>query len=237
MKNNLIINGSGEYPGGTYDKISIRGEGTILNQVESSVFHVYGTCEARENLSTGSAKILGEAEIKGNVEAEETLIMGSMAVAGKSLMKKMKVFGALEVGERLSGNEATIKGSISVKGDVEYETFDSSGGFDIKGLLNADTIKIALRYGESKAEEIGGGKITVKRKRSSFIPFVGEEGSLAAKVIEGDDIYLENTRAEVVRGNKVNIGPGCQIGVVEYTNDFTENANSTVKMAKKIGGE
>jgi cytoskeletal protein CcmA (bactofilin family) len=160
-----------------------------------------------------------------------------MAVAGKSLMKKMKVFGALEVGERLSGNEATIKGSISVKGDVEYETFDSSGGFDIKGLLNADTIKIALRYGESKAEEIGGGKITVKRKRSSFIPFVGEEGSLAAKVIEGDDIYLENTRAEVVRGNKVNIGPGCQIGLVEYTNDFTENANSTVKMAKKIGGE
>ncbi|CRK85401.1 cytoplasmic protein [Neobacillus massiliamazoniensis] len=237
MKNNLIINGSGEYPGGTYDKISIRGEGTILNQVESSVFHVYGTCEARENLSTGSAKILGEAKIKGNVEAEETLIMGSMAIDGKAILKKMKVFGALEVGESLSGNEATIKGSISVKGDVEYETFESSGGFDIKGLLNADTIKIALRYGESKAEEIGGGNITVKRKRNSFIPFVGEEGSLAAKVIEGDDVYLENTRAEVVRGNKVNIGPGCQIGLVEYTNDFSENANSTVKMTKKIGGE
>ena len=32
---NLIINGSGSYPGGRYDKISIRGEGTIVNDVES----------------------------------------------------------------------------------------------------------------------------------------------------------------------------------------------------------
>lgn len=233
-RENLIINGSGDYPGGQYDKISIRGEGKIVNDVECSAFHVYGTSEIVENATAGSVKILGEAEVNGNMVAEETLIMGTMAVGGNALLKKIKIFGTLDVEGRLGGEEATIKGAISVNGDVEYETFDSSGGFEIKGLLNADLIKIALRFGESTAEEIGGGKITIKRKRNSLLPFVGEEGSLTAKVIEGDDIYLENTKAEIVRGNKVKIGPGCQIGLVEYTSDFTEDANSKIKLSRKM---
>lgn len=231
---NLIINGSGEYPGGQYDKISIRGEGTIVNDVECSAFHVYGTSEIAENATAGSVKILGEAEVKGNIEAEETLIMGTMTIGGNALLKKTKIFGTLDVEGRLTGEETIIKGSVTVNGDVEYEKFDSSGGFEIKGLLNADTIKISLRFGESRAEEIGGGKIIIKRKRNSLLPFGGEEGTLAAKVIEGDEIYLENTKAATVRGNKVNIGPGCQIGLVEYKNDLKQDSNSMIKMSNKI---
>lgn len=234
MKNNLIINGTGDYPGGSYDKISIRGEGTILNEVESEAFHVYGTSEVKENIKTGSVKILGETEIKGNIEAKETLIMGTMSVGQNARLNKLKVFGTLDTSGSISGDEANIKGTISVTGDAEFEEFNSSGGFEIKGLLNAEIIKVALRYGESTAEEIGGGKITIKRKRNSFIPFVGQEGTLAAKVIEGDDIVLENTKAEVVRGNKVKIGPGCQIGLLEYRSNFTEDASSSIKMSKKI---
>jgi cytoskeletal protein CcmA (bactofilin family) len=231
---NLIINGSGSYPGGIYDKVSIRGEGTIVTDVECSVFNVYGTSEAVENVTTGSVKILGEAEFKGNIEAKETLVMGTMMVESLALLKKVKILGLLEVGERLSGDEATIKGSISVNGDVEYETFDSSGGFEIKGLLTADTIKIALRFGQSRAEEIGGGKITVKRKKNSLLPFGKEVGSLTVKIIEGDDIYLENTTADIVRGNKVKIGPGCQIGLVEYRTDLTHDPRTTIKTKTKI---
>ncbi|MED4228204.1 cytoplasmic protein [Neobacillus cucumis] len=231
---NLIINGSGSYPGGIYDKVSIRGEGTIVNDVESSVFHVYGTSEARENVKTGSVKIMGEADVKGNLAAAETLVMGTMIVGRNASLKKIKILGLLEVGEKLSGDVATIKGSISVKGDVEYETFDSSGGFDIKGLLTADKVKIALRFGQSSAEEIGGGQIIVKRKKNSILPFGKEEGTLTAKVIEGDDIYLENTTAEVVRGNTVKIGPGCQIGLIEYTTELKNDLSSTIKTKTKV---
>ncbi|MDR4945023.1 cytoplasmic protein [Neobacillus cucumis] len=231
---NLIINGSGSYPGGIYDKVSIRGEGTIVNDVESSVFHVYGTSEARENVKTGSVKIMGEADVKGNLAAAETLVMGTMMVGRNASLKKIKILGLLEVGEKLSGDVATIKGSISVKGDVEYETFDSSGGFDIKGLLTADKVKIALRFGQSSAEEIGGGQIIVKRKKNSILPFGKEEGTLTAKVIEGDDIYLENTTAEVVRGNTVKIGPGCQIGLIEYTTELKNDSSSTIKTKTKV---
>lgn len=231
---NLIINGSGSYPGGRYDKISIRGEGTIMTDVECSAFNVYGTSEAAENVKTGSVKVFGEAEVKRNMEAEDTLVMGTMMVGGNAHMKKIKILGLLEVGEGLTGDEANIKGSIAVNGDVEYETFDSSGGFEIKGLLTADTIKVGLRFGQSSAEEIGGGKITVKKRSNTLLPFGKEIGSLSAKVIEGDDIYLENTKADIVRGNKVKIGPGCQIGVVEYRDGFKHDSKAKVKMTTKI---
>ncbi|CAH2715070.1 hypothetical protein BACCIP111895_02254 [Neobacillus rhizosphaerae] len=234
---NLIINGSGSYPGGRYDKISIRGEGTIVNDVECSIFNVYGTSESVENVTAGSVKIIGEAEFQGNIEVKETLVMGTMKVDGKAYLKKVKILGLLEVGEKLSGDEATIKGSIVVNGDVEYERFDSSGDFEIKGLLTADTIMVGLRFGQSSAEEIGGGKITVKRKKNSLFPFGKEVGFLTAKVIEGDDVYLENTKADIVRGNMVKIGPGCQIGLVEYTNELAHDPSSTIKQSQKNKGE
>jgi len=230
---NLTINGSGNYPGGSYDKVSIRGEGTIDSNIECSMFHIYGTGEVLENVKTGSVKVLGESEVKGNLESSDMLVMGTMEIDGEAALEKMKILGTLEVGERLYGEVATIKGSISVGGDVEYEKFDLSGGFEIKGLLNADTINIGLRFGESTAEEIGGETITIKRK-TSLLPFVKDEGSLVVKVIEGDEIFLENTKADIVRGNLVKIGSGCQIGRVEYSNDFIQDKNSTVKMSEKI---
>lgn len=232
--NNLIINGSGSYPGGCYDKIRIRGEGTIVNEVECSSFHVYGTSEAVENVKTGSVKVFGEAEVKMNLEAQDTLVMGTLMVGGRADLKKIKILGLLEVGEGLTGDEANIKGSISVNGDVEYETFDSSGEFEIKGLLTADTITVGLRFGKSSAEEIGGGKITVKKRNNSLLPFGKETGTLVAKVIEGDEIYLENTEADIVRGNQVKIGPGCLIGVVEYRDDLTHDPRATIKTKTKV---
>jgi cytoskeletal protein CcmA (bactofilin family) len=229
---NLTINGSGDYPGGYYDKITIRGDGNIVNDVDCDALKVYGTCEAFENVITGSIKVFGEAEVKGNMSANDMLIMGNMVIGGTSKLKKIKILGTLDSGEDLSGNEADIKGSLSVKGDVEYEEFVLNGGLEVKGLLNADRIKIVLRFGESTLEEIGGGKITIKKK-SSFIPFGNNDAFLTVNVIEGDEIFLENTKADVVRGNKVQIGSGCQIGLVEYTTDFSQDASAMVKMSNK----
>jgi cytoskeletal protein CcmA (bactofilin family) len=230
---NLTINGSGNYSGGQYDKISIRGDATLVSDVECSAFHIYGTSEALENVKTRSVKVFGEAEVKGNMESEEMLIMGTMTVGGRAALKKLKILGTLDVGDSLTGDEANIKGTIAVGGDVEYETFESSGGFEIKGLLNADKINISLRFGESFAEEIGGGLITVKKKSNTFLPFGKEKVKLTAKVIEGDIIYLENTKAEIVRGKKVKIGEGCQIGTVEYTTELTCSEKSTIKTKTK----
>ena len=53
-------------------------------------------------------------------------------------------------------------------------------------------------------------------------------------VIEGDNIYIEYTQAKIVRGNTIVIGPGCNIELVEYKNNYTKDKESTVIENRKV---
>lgn len=230
---NLVINGSGSYGGGSFNKIKIKGDGTITSDFVCDEFRVYGSSNI---LKSGTAKkfdVFGDTEVHGNLNAGEVKILGNSTVAGTAVIKRLKLFGTLEVGKRLSGDEASIKGSLTVKGDAEFENFLSTGAFEISGLLNADTININPRFASSRVEEMVGETIIVKRKSSLFSLFAGE-GSLEARMIEGDEIYLENTKADVVRGKRVTIGSGCEIGMVEYQEEFRVDEKSVVKEYKKV---
>ena len=90
-------------------------------------------------------------------------------------------------------------GSLTIGGDVEAERFEVDGSFRVSGPLNADEIAIELDGGRSTAQEIGGSKITVRRKR----------GHLEVQSVEGDEIYLEATEAQTIRGKRVKLGEGC----------------------------
>lgn len=68
---------------------------------------------------------------------------------------------------------------------------------------------------------------------SSFIPKLKPE--LIAKMIEGDVLDLEYTNAEVVSGGVVKIGPGCNIGRVEYLSELTVHPDATVGKVEKYG--
>jgi hypothetical protein len=57
---------------------------------------------------------------------------------------------------------------------------------------------------------------------------------LTVRIIEGDDIYLENTHAKVVRGNNIEIGPGCEIKLVEYKYSFKKDEMAEVGTHKNI---
>ncbi|MFD2445369.1 cytoplasmic protein [Bacillus sp. CGMCC 1.16607] len=230
---NLSINGSGSYGGGIYNKINIRGEGTITTDFECHSFKTFGTSDLLKNGKAEQFDIFGETEIRGDLDVNKMKIFGTAEVGGTAKVKIAKIFGTLEVGNRFTGEEANIKGSLSVNGDTEFENFRSTGAFEVKGLLNAGTIEISLRFGKSTANEIGGEKIVVKKK-SGLFPFMKGEGTLEARVIEGDEIYLENTKAEVVRGKKVHIGTGCNIALVEYQERLTTDSNTIIKENHKI---
>ncbi|HEX3028548.1 MAG TPA: hypothetical protein VHT34_04435 [Clostridia bacterium] len=64
----------------------------------------------------------------------------------------------------------------------------------------------------------------------NFIFLLFSKGfGLQADVIEGTDIYLENTKAKVVRLNKVKIDPDCNIDQVEFTDSIEVTTGSVVK--------
>lgn len=230
-RNNLTINGSGSYGGGAYHKINIRGEGTLIEDFNCDLFRTFGSSTALKSGKAEKFIVFGETAIHGNLECSEMKILGTSNIEGTANINKAKIYGTLTVGEKIYGEEIMIKGSLSVKNDAEFEVFRSTGAFHIQGLLNADIVDISLRYDISKADEIGGNKITVKKKRSIFS--LKEEGRLETRVIEGDEIFLENTAADIVRGKTVHIGSGCVIKLVEYEKDLLVDLTSKVLENRK----
>ena len=59
-------------------------------------------------------------------------------------------------------------------------------------------------------------------------------GDVQANLIEGDEIYLENTRADVVRGKQIEIGPNCKIKLIEYSESLKVHDDSDVEKQTKI---
>ncbi len=211
----LIVNGMGNFSGGTYRNIEINGTGSIRGDVECEEFECSGMAKVTGNLKAGAMTADGMSKFDGNVECG-----------------KLRVDGTLGISHSLKADEVELDGMVNVKGDLTAESFKSSGSFTVGGLLNAETIDIGMEM-RCQAGEIGGEDIKVHMDRAG-IGMWGKPAGLTAGTIEGDNIYLEYTCAKVVRGGSVNIGPGCRIELAEYKDSFTKADDAVVKECKKI---
>ena len=141
--------------------------------------------------------------------------------------------GSVIVSGGIHCREITISGSCTASdGDVEAETFKSSGKLQIDTLLNAEHVDITPTSG-SHIGSIGGSSIEITRlTEHGFALFrskaAGSVPLIVIDSIEGDNIRLESTSAKVVRGKDVVIGIGCRIDRVEYTGTL-DAADGTVK--------
>lgn len=217
----LIINGQSNAAGGNYNAVIINGEGRIEGDLDCINLKINGKCSMNGNVKADSVNVNGEASIKGDLEAG-----------------KAKIHGTADIDGNLSVDKAETYGIISVDGDCNAEIFKIAGTFAIEGLLNAGELELTL-YGSSRAREIGGEKIKVKRKgKYDFlglkIMIIGRGKGLTVETIEGDDIYLEDTKSKVVRGNNIELGPGCEIELVEYKNSLKRDEKADIGTHKKI---
>lgn len=227
MKNNcrnLNIYGQGTSSGGKFKDVNIKGSGQIHGDLECVNVKVYG-----DGLFDGKLEVIDTVNIKGHTEFK-----------GPLETENLKIQGEIEINNEVFADDTSITGYIQTDNDFNAEIFKLEGGFNIGGLLNADKIKINL-YWPCKVDEIGCAEITVKK--NAKLSFLGLKNMimpsetnkiLDAKIIEGDYIYLENTHAKVVRGNKITIGTGCKIDLVEYKESYENKEKSIVDKYKKI---
>lgn len=176
-------------------------------------------------------RIQGVGKIHGDVDCNLCRIEGVASIFGNVKSKKMRVRGKAHIEGNVTGEEVRIEGDCTIDGNCEAERIQSSGSFTVEGLMSADEIHIRL-HGGAHVKEIGGGTIRVQKapKMSIFSRFK----KLTVNTIEGDDIHLESTHAQVVRGNHVYIGSGCEIGVVEYQSDFSQESDAKVSDFKQV---
>ncbi|MGM0949250.1 MAG: bactofilin family protein [Bacillota bacterium] len=231
----LVINGSGSSKGGTFQSVEINGSGTVAGDVECETFSFNGTGKADGSVKAKAVTISGSGKIHGDVEAESIRINGTGLIEGEVSAKQLKIAGSSTFGGTVKADDIVISGKAVMEADCETETFQSEGKCNISGLLNADQVMIKLSAGESNVREIGCRHLQVTgRKGMLTLLRLLPQPVLTAELIEGDVIELTNTKAKTVRGNKVIIGPDCQIETVEYSGDYSCDPSASVKTCTKM---
>ena len=233
-KPDVSIAGSGKVAGGAYGRVRIAGAGSVDGDLEADEVRVMGSGSLKGSVKAEEFSTSGACSVEADVEAGVFKTSGAFKVEGGVTARSVTSSGAHKVGGRVKAEVVTVAGSWNVGGDVEAERCEIGGSFRVSGLINADQIDVELNGGRSSAREIGGSKITV-RLGSSFLRWWRIGGHLKVRSIEGDEIYLEATEADTVRGKRVELGPGCRIGTVEYEETLEVSPEATVKDRVKTG--
>lgn len=212
-KNNMHISGSGTIAAGDYGSIHVSGSGRINGSVTCADLHCSGSATAEGDvISSGDVKCSGSFHGSGKVEAALVSCSGSAKVDGGIKADTIKADGAIKAA------------------NMEAERIVVSGACGVPGLMNAETIEIKLG-GRCTVGSIGCGKLTVKPGIGCerFLLGCKRDDLLEVGTIEGDEIELENTTADIVRGKNIIIGKNCTIKTVEYSQNLTVNPSSEVK--------
>jgi cytoskeletal protein CcmA (bactofilin family) len=236
-KSNVSISGAGTVGGGVYNKVSISGAGKVNGDLEAEQVKISGAGKINGNVKAKTFSASGSFKVEADVDASELKCSGAGKILGKAKADNFKASGSVAIGS-VQAKQFKVSGSCRVEGDVEAERFRADGSFLIDGLLNADQVEVTL-YDDSKAREIGGTQITIVRAtprggRTGF-GWGSRSATLETDSVEGDDIYLEGTRADVVRGKQVKIGPGCRVKTVEYSGSLQIDPDAQVENRSYTG--
>ena len=226
----LKIYGSGSSSGGIYSKIRVMGEGRISGDTECFIAKTFGSSVFDQDIQADEFTVYGTSIVRGKLLAKQIKIYGD-ADFNDSDAEELNVWGNLDIFGTHTGEKVNTKGNLTIKGNCEVDQFLSKGMFTVLGLLSADVIDIGLKFGISKVQEMGGERINVRKDISLFSH--KRNPLLVADTIEGDDIFLENTKAKIVRGNHVHIGQGCEIDSVEYFQTYKVSRGANVQSSHK----
>ncbi len=256
----LRISGSGSAGGGRYNVVSISGSGKIVGDLNCEKFRISGSGRVDGSITTndfgisGSGRVTkdlkcvrgsisGSGKVEGSIYGGTFTISGSGTVEGNFKGDEFIINGSGKVGGRISGTSVKLYGAVNVGQGIEGDIIDIRGSLRTNNMVNGDQVNIEVG-GRTEIEEIGATKVTVSKgiqgrglvSRFILKLFGGREYDyLVAKTIEADEIYLENTIADVVRGDKIIIGEGCKIKKIEYSDSFViKSETSTIDETIKI---
>ncbi|MCM3208273.1 hypothetical protein [Paenibacillus illinoisensis] len=210
-KNDISIIGEGSSAGGVYGKVKVVGDSSFNNDLYCDQF-----------------KCTGTSVIYGSLESDDIKITGTLTLTERAVGAENES-GSGVPGLHAKAEKMKVVGEFHLPGDCQAENLKLNGRFTVGGMLTAEQMTLKI-MGPSEAREIGGSIISVKTGRGKLLEglFSSNQSILKVNMIEGDDIELENTVAEVVRGDKIKIGPGCRIGTVEYRSSLQIHSQSEV---------
>ncbi|WP_222861027.1 hypothetical protein [Paenibacillus ihumii] len=196
-----------------------------------------GSLKLTDSTYAEQFRLNGTGRGSGTIAGEQLRLDGTMKLDGDVSFGRIHINGMLQASGGAVGEQADIDGGMKLDGSAKYETLQVHGLLQVGGKLSAREMDIVMA-GACRASEISGERIRVRKKLGAG-RLIGLLSStlaprLTAELIEGDDIMLEATKAGVVRGNTIRIGPGCEIDRVEYRVHYEADPGSTVGSAGQV---
>lgn len=220
--------------GGTYGLVSLKGVCRINGDLDAVSFSTLGTWSVNGSLKCGEAHVHGTGTILkdaalASLDSDGVLIIkGALSTKGEILAK-----GSLSVTGPIRATSITMEGTLTGSADIEADKVELHGALHTTGMLNADHIHL-LFAGNNAAREIGGSIVHIEPQAWSSQGLFRASSSFRCDNIEADEIHISGVTAKVVRGAKVQIGPGCHIALVEYGEEFQIDPSSHVDQAQEI---
>ncbi|MCS6903353.1 MAG: polymer-forming cytoskeletal protein [Candidatus Bipolaricaulota bacterium] len=260
----VTVAGSGRIEGDVdANLIKTAGSCRIDGDVKTKELKTAGSCRVSGDVRAERMRTVGSCIVEGDVYADEINVAGTQVVecsvkakgiTSAGLLKvtndveaeKFLSRGGFEIGGLLSAEEIKIElggGKVTEIGGTRIEVRRRGRAF--WGWRREPRVHLYLERGrgsegllESIFEELGQIGEEVERAVSESLghTFGWSRGSgyLEAETIEGDEIFLENTKARAVRGKKIQIGEGCEIESVEYSESLEIAPGAQVKEQKRV---
>ena len=240
----MHISGSGKIPSGEYNSISVSGSGHLIGKVRCTSFSTSGSSKGEDIECTGSFKVSGSSHFSGNVEAVNIKVAGSFHCDGDLIASEsFSTSGSTKCGKSIKCEQLKVSGSLKTDGDIEAENIKASGIVNCSGLLNAESIEIKFDRGMNIGS-IGGSKIVIVSEKANNIfqrlplfSSIAKATSAGVNVnssIEGDDVALECVTCPRVTGRVVAIGEGCNIDLVQYSEEVEISPEAKVRKIEKM---
>lgn len=205
---------------GEYGKISSAGDMAIRGKIRTETLKSMGDLHAAEDVIAGKIQIYGDADFKGTLTAEETQIYGDARFHQGVKIQDLKVFGNLRA-QVIDADSFQVHGELEEAEALNAEKALFNGEFHVKQSMNLGKGEMNLA-GKSTVKEIFCESLRVSSRESGYqgifagLVSRGKGGTLTVELIEGDELDLENTHCDTVRGRNIRIGKGSKIRRVEY---------------------
>ncbi len=243
----MKITGIGVIEAGQYsEEISVCGSGKITGNITATSFKCSGALKSMGDIIvSGDVKISGSMRSDNNIKGVNINVSGSCTAEGNVIAEKeITVSGTLRSDGIIKASKITVMDTVSAKAGIEAEEIKISGRIYSDGLINAETIDMSLEHAENKVFGIGGGEINIyPGKTSSFVnkvPILSKIvgcniGTLeVTDAVEGDTVKVSYTKCPTVTGRVVEIGAGCEIECVKYSDSINIHESAKVGRFEKV---
>lgn len=223
------------------DDFKTAGSCTVEGDIRATRFVCSGSQRVGGDLIAGSIRISGSCGVSNDVEADLFFSKGRFDIGGLLTADEIKI----ELSRTGTSRANEIGGErieVRSRGDFwewRHEDLEKKTG-KVGYKLEKGMAKLRDRFGieigdiDKLVEEVI--KFGEKIKANIEIDLDGfkPSGMLKVQTVEGDEIYLENTEAKVVRGTRITIGKGCQIDHVEYSDSLEVDEKASVGEREKV---